>query len=88
MEAIKEETIAGYNSFILKQEALEKEIYVSFVQFDNHITPVFEKKPIKHVELLNTNTFVPRGTTALYDAIGYTIDKTKKESTKHSRTLK
>lgn len=78
MESIKEETIAGFNSFIKKQRKLDGKIKVSLIQFDDEYELVFKRINIDEVPLLDARSFVPRGTTALLDAIGKTIADTKK----------
>lgn len=42
--------------------------------FDHEITPVCESLPLAAVHPLNSSSYEPRGTTALYDAVATTID--------------
>lgn len=76
MAGIKNDVIGGFNSFIQEQLKTEGEVAVSFVQFDDQYEQVFTERPIKEVSSLTSETFVPRGTTALLDAIGRTIVST------------
>ena len=46
---------------------------VTLVQFDHEILTSYEDKPVDEVPELTKDTFVPRGNTALLDAIGTTI---------------
>ena len=78
MYSIKDSTIEGFNSFINKQQKGDFDVNLTFVQFDNEYEKVYEQKEIKKVKYLNHETYIPRGTTALLDAIGITINSTKK----------
>lgn len=74
MGTIKEPTIAGFNKFIEEQKKLTTdETLVSLYQFDHEYETVFENRKLLAVENLTDKTFVPRGNTALLDAIGKTI---------------
>lgn len=69
-----DDTIGGFNSFIQTQKTDNVgHCFLSFYQFDHEYQIIYLKKPIEQVEMLNNNTFVPRGQTALIDAIGQTI---------------
>ncbi len=70
MQAIKTDTIGGYNSFIEEQGLQDGECNVSLIQFDNEFDVVYEGIPTADVQLMTADTFVPRGSTALRDAIG------------------
>ena len=71
METCVDDTIGGFNAFVRDQTPLGGTL--SFIQFDHEFTPVYDKKPIGDVEPLNRETYKPRGSTALLDAIGKTI---------------
>lgn len=72
MASIKTDTIGGVNTFIQKQKEAPGEATMSLYQFDDHYEAVYENKNIKDAPLLNDSTFIPRGSTALLDAIGRT----------------
>jgi len=74
MEDVKEDAIGGFNTFIEKQKKIEGEASVTFIQFDDKYEIVYENKMLKDVPLLDNNTYIPRGWTALLDAIGKTIN--------------
>ncbi|MEZ5428194.1 MAG: VWA domain-containing protein [Pyrinomonadaceae bacterium] len=76
MDAIKTDTIGGFNSFLREQQKVSDEAVLSLVQFDDQYETVYSDKDIQAAEPLNDETFQPRGTTALYDAIGRTINTT------------
>lgn len=66
--------IGGFNRFLEDQKSVPGECDVTLVQFDTEYLKVYEGKPIAGVEPLTLKTFVPRGGTALFDAICRTID--------------
>jgi hypothetical protein len=70
MLSVVDATIEGYNAFVAKQREQPGEAVMDFVQFDNEYTPVFQNVPLADVPLLTRETYVPRGTTALLDAVG------------------
>ncbi len=73
METIKNDTIGGFNTFVSEQKKDPGVTTLSLYQFDDKYDVVFENKDIKEVKDLTAETFVPRGSTALYDAIGRTV---------------
>ena len=74
MFALVESTVAGYNKFKAQQLEAPGECLWSEVQFDNEYLTTVAPAPAHTVRDLDATTFVPRGPTALYDAIGKTID--------------
>jgi Mg-chelatase subunit ChlD len=73
MEACRDDTIGGFNAFVEDQKAQRPEDTLTLIQFDHEILKSFENVPLKEVQPLTRETFVPRGSTALLDAIGDTI---------------
>ena len=76
MQSTKKDAIGGFNSFVEGQKAAcEKggDATLTLVQFDNQYEVVYAAKNIKEVQPLTEATFVPRGGTALRDAIGRTL---------------
>ena len=80
MGSIAQPTVDGLNSFINEQKAAEGEAFVTLVQFDNQYQIDYSSQAINEVKnLINGETYVPRATTALLDAIGKTINEIKTE---------
>ena len=80
MDSIAKATVEGINSFIKEQKAAEGTAYMTLVQFDNEYQVDYTSKPLNEViDLVRGETFIPRATTALYDAIGRTINELKTE---------
>lgn len=71
MEMCREDTINGYNAFVDAQK--EQGGTMTLVLFDHEITTVYENVPIEEVVPLNRETFEPRGSTALLDAVGHVL---------------
>jgi hypothetical protein len=76
MESIRSDAIGGFNAFIEEQKKIPGTASVSLVLFDNEYETPYINKDIKQIEGLTDKTFVPRGGTALFDAVGKTINST------------
>lgn len=75
MESCWDDTIGGYNAFVRDQSQFGGTM--TLIQFDHEYLVSYENKPIADVEPLTRNTYVPRGSTALLDAIGRAIKECK-----------
>lgn len=75
MESCKEAAIEGFNRFLLEQQKVEGLAKLTLVLFDDEYLVPFRSLPVQEIVPLNSDTFVPRNTTALLDAIGQTIDE-------------
>lgn len=82
MQSIKDDAIGGFNTFLQEQQKVEGEANLTLVLFDDQYEVPIESKPINEVAQLNEDTFVPRGMTALNDAIGKTIAKLREKNPK------
>lgn len=76
LESIAGSTIEGFNEFIKTQKAVPVETTLTLAQFDDEYELVHKGIPIGEVPDLDKETFVPRYSTALLDAIGKIIDDT------------
>ena len=75
MTSIQDATVKGFNEFINEQKNAEGEAFITLVQFDDRYELNYKSKPVNEVsDLVVGKTFVPRGMTALHDAIGKTIN--------------
>lgn len=75
MEAMKAEAIGGFNAFLEAQKNAPGEVRFTLILFDNEYLKVIDHQPLQTVPPLTEETFVPRGSTALLDAMGRTIDE-------------
>lgn len=78
MASIALDTIGGVNTFLRDQKDVPGEALFTLAQFDDRYEIVHDAVPIARVEPLTEKTFVPRGSTALLDAIARTIDSAGK----------
>jgi Mg-chelatase subunit ChlD len=78
MDSIKKQTIDGFNEFVDAQRDNGANTRITLVQFDHEYQMIYEAKKIGKVEPLNDHLYVPRGMTALLDAVGHTVKLTKK----------
>lgn len=76
MQSIKHDTIGGFNAFLAAQKAVGGKATISLVQFDDQYDVVYAALDLSQAPDLTPQTFVPRGATALLDAIGRTINET------------
>ena len=76
MESIAADVIRGFNTFLADQQHQPGDCRLTLVQFDDRYEVLYTGRPIADASELTRETFVPRGTTALLDAIGRTIDAT------------
>jgi hypothetical protein len=73
MSSIATEVIGGFNHFVEEQRQQPGTCTMTYVQFDDQYEVVFADLPLDQVPLLTSETFQPRGMTALLDAVGRTI---------------
>jgi uncharacterized protein YegL len=75
MQGMKQAAIDGFNEFLRDQQAAPGQTRITLVLFDHEILTVHDSIPVAEVVSLDHDHYVPRGTTALLDAIGDTIDR-------------
>lgn len=73
MQSCRADAEGGFNSFVDEQKKLPGDALLTLVQFDTEYEFVHTAKPIKDVPKF---TLVPRGWTALLDAVGRAIVET------------
>ncbi len=76
MSAIKDDIIGGFNQFLQQQQkAYGERATLTLVQFDGHdpFEVIHSFKPLSETPLLTADTYVPRGSTPLLDAVGRNI---------------
>ena len=76
MQPMQEPAVAAFNDFIKTQLDVPGDARLTLVQFDDAYEVPVSARPIQDVEQLTAATYVPRGSTALLDAIGRTIKET------------
>jgi uncharacterized protein YegL len=85
MESMTHAAISGFNEFLAAQQATLDDhgnpmpATFSLILFDHEYLPVHNRQDIQTARPLTLETYEPRGSTALLDAIGRTIDHIGKE---------
>lgn len=75
MEIVKDDTIGGFNTF-LKEQKSGPPARITLHQFDDEFETVIDGQDVHKAQPLTSKTYVPRGWTALLDAIGRAINHT------------
>lgn len=74
MSGLEADTIGGFNSMLKDQQALENQCSITTVLFDHHYELLHNRIDIKEVSQLTRKDYQVGGMTALFDAIGITIN--------------
>lgn len=74
MNSMIDTAINGFNEFLEDQKNVDGRALVSTVLFSDSYNMIYENKDIKDCEYLNKDNYRTGGMTALYDAIGKTIE--------------
>ena len=74
----REEVIRSFNDLLAEQRGTGGKAKISLVQFDDEYESVYRGIGLPEAPDLTVETYEPRGTTALLDAIGRTIKDTEK----------
>jgi uncharacterized protein YegL len=77
MQGMRAEIIGGFNAFLEDQKTVPGTATLTLVQFDNEIDRLTDGVPLAGIKPLDESTYVPRGATKLYDAIGLTVNSVK-----------
>lgn len=77
MNIARDQTISGFNEQVQTIKAnLDPNIetIVSLITFNSNVAPLFLNKSAVDLEEIDATQYIPNGGTALFDAIGFTID--------------
>ncbi len=75
MAGLESDTIGGFNSVLTKQKAQEGKVNVTTVLFDDAYELLHDRYDLSKVPPLTEKSYFVRGTTALLDAVGKSIQK-------------
>lgn len=78
MGSLTEEVIGSFNNFLDEQKKVEGEATFTLIQFDDQYEVNFDAIDLQKTSHLDESTYVPRGMTALFDAVGKAIISTGK----------
>jgi Mg-chelatase subunit ChlD len=73
MQSLRQAAIRGFNDLLAEQRAQPGTARLYLAQFDHEYDIVHDGVPLDQVPPLTTASFVPRGHTALLDALGRTL---------------
>ncbi|HAU84194.1 MAG TPA: hypothetical protein DCW90_01380 [Lachnospiraceae bacterium] len=74
MSSLREDTIGGYNSMIADQKKEAGDAIVTTVLFDHRYIMLHDGVNIQDIKEMTEKEYSPRGTTAMLDAVGRTIN--------------
>lgn len=77
MGTIRDDSIGAFNTFIEEQQKESGDANITIVLFDDQYEILQDRANLADAVKFTTDNFVPRGWTALYDAIGLTLNKFK-----------
>ena len=75
MTGLESDTIGGFNSMLKKQKKAPGECLVTTVLFSDTMQTVHDRVPLSEVKEMTEEDYQPMGCTALYDALGNTVNK-------------
>ena len=73
MAGLETDTVGGFNSMIEKQKKTDGTTYVSTVLFDHESTFLHDRVSLADIRPMTEDDYAPRGSTALFDAVGDAI---------------
>jgi len=79
MNGLEKDTIGGYNKLLEEQKLLPGDVTVSTVLFNDAIEVIHDRVSIKEVNAITENEYYVGGFTALYDAVGQSINHIGKQ---------
>ena len=92
MQSIKTAAIDSVNETIqtigsAQRKHDDQEHYVSLVTFNNNVKTLYECVPVDEVKELTTTTYRPRCSSALYDAMGMSLNALRAKVAKEDKVL-
>ena len=87
MNALAEDAIVGFDALLFEQKKINPQTLFSLSIFDHEIMAIHDAVPLIDVPNLSSEIYVPRGATALNDAIGAMIQQIGKRAKRSTRVL-
>lgn len=78
MKSVAAATIQGFNAFLQDRQQADGEARMSLVQFNHRPKVLYSDIPVREIVPLDAASYQPDGNTALLDAIGRAVKRTKK----------
>ena len=73
MSGLESDTVGGFNSMIADQRGKEGDCYVSTILFSSESEVIHDRVKLEDVPKLTEKEYLPRGCTALLDAVGEAV---------------
>lgn len=77
MQSMRDDAMGGFNAFLEDQKKAPGDAELTVLLFDDEHITLHDAAKLEDVQPLTEETYVPRGGTALYDAVGRTINVLK-----------
>lgn len=74
MSSIREKMLESINGFLAEQRTVDRPCRFTLVKFSNDVERKIKNVDLQQVKPLKPSDYTPNGMTALYDAVGDTID--------------
>ena len=75
MAGLEADTIGGFNAMLMKQQKAEGEAFVTTALFNHKYELLHDRINVKGISPITNRDYEVGGSTALFDAIGFTIQK-------------
>ncbi|MDX9668687.1 VWA domain-containing protein [Pseudomonas sp. P8_250] len=82
MSSVRDDAIGGFNTFLADQQAQGDNARLTLVLFDDRYLVPVKDVPIQEVQPLDHETYVPKGMTAMNDAIGRVLVELEEKNPK------
>src|SRR5258708_4338198 len=79
MQSAASDVRGGFNAYVEKLKGDGNEYSLTAVKFGTTVRPLFANLALADVPLLTAENYAPSDTTALYDAIGYSLVEAKRK---------
>lgn len=87
MQGLETDVIGGFNAFIDEQKKLKDKAVLTTVLFDNEYQILHDNVNLHAVQPITKKEYFVRGTTALLDALGKTINRVDHQVKKKDKVL-
>lgn len=80
MDSIRQATIDSFNEQVKSiKSSANSETFITLTLFSDEVTISKFAEPLENLEEITKDDYIPNGMTAMYDAIGMTVERMKKE---------
>lgn len=74
MAGLEEDTIGGFNTMVKKWKEMQVPFLINTILFDDKIEILHDRAKLEDIAPLTAESYWPRGNTALFDAVGRSIN--------------